>query len=106
MDLRPARPDELPLLPAVERASGEPFRDFGMPEIADDDPMPLDVLERLHVWLDTAATEEAAHRELHALAARAGLPALEGRVITPSLEDVFIAKLADLAAAPPVGTVS
>ena len=62
--------------------------------------------ERLHVWLDTAATEEGAHRELQALAARAGLPALEGRVITPSLEDVFIAKLADLAGAPPVGTVS
>ncbi|ONI90898.1 GNAT family N-acetyltransferase [Saccharothrix sp. ALI-22-I] len=51
MDLRPARPDELPLLPAIERASGEPFRDFGMPEITDDDPMPLSTLEHLHVWV-------------------------------------------------------
>jgi GNAT superfamily N-acetyltransferase len=51
VDLRPARPDELPLLPAVERASGEPFRDVGMPGIADDDPMPLDTLRRLHVWV-------------------------------------------------------
>lgn len=51
MDIRTARPDELALLPAVERASGEPFRDFGMPGIADDDPMPLEVLRRLHVWV-------------------------------------------------------
>ncbi|MFI9008036.1 GNAT family N-acetyltransferase [Actinosynnema sp. NPDC053489] len=51
MDLRPARPDELPLLPPIERASGEPFRDHGMPEIADDEPMPLSTLARLHVWV-------------------------------------------------------
>ncbi|MFD1151493.1 GNAT family N-acetyltransferase [Saccharothrix hoggarensis] len=51
MEIRPARPEELPLLPAVERASGEPFRDIGMPEIADDDPMPLSTLEQLHVWV-------------------------------------------------------
>ncbi|MDQ2585566.1 GNAT family N-acetyltransferase [Saccharothrix yanglingensis] len=51
MDIRPARPDELPLLPEVERASGEPFRDHGMPEVADDDPMPLSTLEHLRVWV-------------------------------------------------------
>lgn len=51
MDIRTARPDELPLLPGIERASGEPFRDVGMPEIADDDPMPLETLRRLHVWV-------------------------------------------------------
>ncbi|MCC8249481.1 GNAT family N-acetyltransferase [Saccharothrix luteola] len=51
MDIRTARPDELPLLPPIERASGEPFRDFGMPEIADDDPMPLSALAGLHVWV-------------------------------------------------------
>ncbi|MEU6151927.1 GNAT family N-acetyltransferase [Actinosynnema sp. NPDC047251] len=51
MDIRPARPDEFPLLQAIEDASGAPFRDFGMPEIADDDHLPLDVLARLHVWV-------------------------------------------------------
>ncbi|ROP41605.1 GNAT family N-acetyltransferase [Saccharothrix texasensis] len=51
MDFRPALPDELPLLPPIERACGEPFRDFGMPEIADDDPMPVSALARLHVWV-------------------------------------------------------
>ncbi|WP_447003034.1 GNAT family N-acetyltransferase [Saccharothrix isguenensis] len=51
MDIRPARPEELPLLPEIERASGEPFRDFGMPEIADDDPMPLETLAHLNVWV-------------------------------------------------------
>ena len=52
--------------------------------------------ERLHVWLDTAATEDDAFRTLRALTTRAALPPLEGRVITPTLEDVFIARLADL----------
>ncbi len=61
--------------------------------------------ERLHVWL-SATTEEAAHRELAALAARAGVPPFAGRVITPSLEDVFIARLADLAVAAPAGAES
>ncbi len=61
--------------------------------------------ERLHVWL-TATTDEAAHRELAALAVRAGVPPINGRVITPSLEDVFIAKLADLAVAAPAGAQS
>lgn len=51
MHLRPARPDELPLLPPIERASGEPFRDFGMPGIADDDPLPLSALRHLRVWV-------------------------------------------------------
>ena len=61
--------------------------------------------ERLHVWL-TATTADAAHRELAALTARAGVPPVDGRIITPSLEDVFIAKLADLAAAAPAGAES
>ena len=61
--------------------------------------------ERLHVWL-ASTTEDAAHRELAALAARAGLPPVDGRVITPSLEDVFIAKLADLQESAPVGAES
>ena len=40
---------------------------------------------------------------LAALAAQAGLPPIEGRVITPSLEDVFIARLAELDPATPAG---
>ena len=59
--------------------------------------------ERLHVWLTTAVAEDAAQRELAALAARAGVPPFDGRVITPSLEDVFIAKLAALDVAAPAG---
>lgn len=49
--VRPARPDELDRLPEIERASGEAFRDVGMSEIADDDPMPVDVLARHRVWV-------------------------------------------------------
>ncbi|MFE2754192.1 GNAT family N-acetyltransferase [Actinosynnema sp. NPDC059335] len=66
MEIRTARPDDLPLLPPIERASGEPFRDIGMPEIADDDPMPLDALRRLHVWVaaDPHPVAWAAVREL------------------------------------------
>lgn len=62
--------------------------------------------ERLHVWLTDAAAPEDAYRQLAALAARAGVPPIDGRIITPSLEDVFIAKLADLAVAMPAGAES
>ncbi|MGK5692176.1 GNAT family N-acetyltransferase [Streptomyces sp. URMC 128] len=46
MRIRPATAAELPALQDIERAAGAPFRDLGMPEIADDEPPPLDVLER------------------------------------------------------------
>ncbi|MFB9519087.1 GNAT family N-acetyltransferase [Streptomyces cremeus] len=42
--IRLARAAELPLLQEIERAAGEPFRDIGMTEIADDDPPSLDFL--------------------------------------------------------------
>src|SRR3954466_6277409 len=38
------RHEELPILQDIERAAGECFRDIGMPEIADDDDFPLEVL--------------------------------------------------------------
>jgi GNAT superfamily N-acetyltransferase len=44
--IRQARADELPLLQEIERAAGECFRDVGMPEIADDAPFPVEVLDR------------------------------------------------------------
>ncbi len=59
--------------------------------------------ERLHLWVPEAADEAAARQTLAALAAQAGLPPIEGRVITPSLEDVFIARLAELDPATPAG---
>ncbi|MFH8902644.1 GNAT family N-acetyltransferase [Streptomyces coeruleorubidus] len=43
---RSATAAELPALQDIERAAGLPFRDLGMPEIADDEPPALDVLER------------------------------------------------------------
>ncbi|MEU6682272.1 GNAT family N-acetyltransferase [Streptomyces sp. NPDC046832] len=46
MRIRPATPAELPALQDIERAAGAPFRDLGMPEIADDEPPTADVLER------------------------------------------------------------
>lgn len=51
MEIRPASSAEFPLLREVERASGEPFREYGMPEIADDEPMPEAELARLRVWV-------------------------------------------------------
>jgi hypothetical protein len=62
--------------------------------------------ERLHVWLTTATTEPDAHQHLAALITRAGLAPFDGRIITPSLEDVFIARLAELETAAPAGTAS
>ncbi|MFD9406458.1 GNAT family N-acetyltransferase [Streptomyces sp. NPDC059989] len=46
MSIRAVRQDELPLLQDIERAAGRCFRDIGMAEIADDEPLPLDELAR------------------------------------------------------------
>ena len=46
MRIRLATRAELPALQDIERAAGAPVRGLGMPEIADDEPPALDVLER------------------------------------------------------------
>ncbi|PZT75141.1 MULTISPECIES: GNAT family N-acetyltransferase [unclassified Streptomyces] len=46
MRIRAVHPDELPLLQDIERAAGQCFRDIGMPEIADDEPLPVGELAR------------------------------------------------------------
>jgi GNAT superfamily N-acetyltransferase len=53
--IRLAQPAELPYLLEIENASGEPFRDIGMPEIADDDPMSLADLAEHEVWVAIGA---------------------------------------------------
>jgi GNAT superfamily N-acetyltransferase len=45
MYIRAVRQSELASLQEIERAAGEAFRDIGMPEIADDEPLPVDVLD-------------------------------------------------------------
>jgi GNAT superfamily N-acetyltransferase len=61
MRIRTVREDELPVLRAIERAAGECFRDVGMPEIADDEPLPAEVLAAYrrngHAWVATDATD-------------------------------------------------
>lgn len=60
MRIRAVRPDELPLLQGIERAAGECFRDIGMPEVADDEPLPLGELARyLHTGLAWVAADAA-----------------------------------------------
>lgn len=46
MRIRAVHRDELPALQGIERAAGQRFRDIGMPEIADDEPLPLGELAR------------------------------------------------------------
>ncbi len=41
MHIRPTHTHDLPVIQDIERAAGERFRDIGMPEIADDAPLPL-----------------------------------------------------------------
>src|SRR5919108_678574 len=48
MHIRAVRLDELPVLQDIERAAGQCFRDIGMPEIAEDEPLPLPELARYH----------------------------------------------------------
>ncbi len=57
MLIRVARPAELPYLQEIEIASGEPFREVGMPEIADDDPMSLEDLAEHEVWVAVGADD-------------------------------------------------
>jgi ribosomal protein S18 acetylase RimI-like enzyme len=44
MRIREARLDELPALQEIERVAGVLFREIGMPEIADDEPLSIEVL--------------------------------------------------------------
>lgn len=48
MHIRSVHIDELPALQDIERAAGQCFRDIGMPEIADDEPLTLGELARYH----------------------------------------------------------
>ncbi|MFD7978469.1 GNAT family N-acetyltransferase [Streptomyces sp. NPDC059071] len=61
MRIRVAAPAELLLLQDIERAAGEAFRPLGMVEIADDEPLPLDVLESYRragrAWVAVDATD-------------------------------------------------
>lgn len=63
MRIRVVRHAELPLLQDIERAAGECFREVGMPEIADDEPLPLAVLagyrQAGRAWVATDATDTA-----------------------------------------------
>ncbi|MFK0256144.1 GNAT family N-acetyltransferase [Streptomyces sp. NPDC090445] len=59
MHIRAVRLDELPLLQDIERAAGQCFRDIGMPEVADDEPLPLDELARYrHAGLAWVAADD------------------------------------------------
>ena len=49
--IRLAQAAELPYLQEIEKASGEAFREVGMPEIADDAPMSLEALAEHEVWV-------------------------------------------------------
>lgn len=70
MRIRLATRAELPALQDIERAAGAPFRDLGMPEIADDEPPGLDELERYrragHCWVAVGEGNAGRERELPA----------------------------------------
>lgn len=59
--IRTARTDDLDILRDIERAAGRPFRDIGMPEIADDEPPSLETLGRYEqagrAWVATDSAD-------------------------------------------------
>ncbi len=58
MRIRTAAPADLPVFQDIERSAGECFRDIGMPEIADDEPLSLTELGAfLHAGLAWSAVE-------------------------------------------------
>ncbi|MEU6831289.1 GNAT family N-acetyltransferase [Nocardia beijingensis] len=56
--IRPATPEDLPVLQDIERVAGEPFAEIGMTAVADDEPPSLATLRqfqqagRAWVWTD------------------------------------------------------
>jgi GNAT superfamily N-acetyltransferase len=107
MTIRRARPEELPLLQDIEQAAGECFREIGMPEIAADEPPPLDDLERYQraglawvavdgadapvAYLIAERIDDALHIEqvsVHPAAARRGI----GRALIDHLAGVATAQ--------------
>lgn len=60
MTIRPVHPDELPLLQVIERAAGRWFAEAGMRSVAEDEPLPLDRLDRYRTaGLAWVAVDEA-----------------------------------------------
>ncbi|WP_327721688.1 GNAT family N-acetyltransferase [Streptomyces sp. NBC_00490] len=60
MHIRAVRLDELAALQDIERAAGQCFRDIGMPEIADDEPLTVDELARYrHAGMAWVAADDA-----------------------------------------------
>lgn len=61
--IRAAVRADLETLRGIERAAGRCFRDIGMPEIADDEPLPVDVLaeyqEEGRVWVAVDGIDHA-----------------------------------------------
>jgi GNAT superfamily N-acetyltransferase len=71
MRIRVARVDELPILQDIEVAAGRVFRDVGMPEIAGDDPLPLDDLTRYReAGMAWVAVDTPGHPIAYLIAAR------------------------------------
>lgn len=62
MRIRAVRQAELPVLRDIERAAGQCFRDIGMPQIAEDEPLPLEVLTRYRqadrAWVATDSADK------------------------------------------------
>ncbi|MCC3774376.1 GNAT family N-acetyltransferase [Streptomyces sp. UNOB3_S3] len=60
MPIRAVSSEDLPLLQDIERAAGRCFRDIGMPEIADDEPLPITELARYqHAGMAWVAVDRA-----------------------------------------------
>jgi GNAT superfamily N-acetyltransferase len=59
--IRPVSSDELEALQKIERAAGQCFADVGMPEIADDAPLPVSELDRYRraglAWVAVGAAD-------------------------------------------------
>lgn len=61
MHIRAVALDELPVLQDIERAAGQCFRDVGMPEIAEDEPLTLgELADYHHAGLAWVAADDAA----------------------------------------------
>lgn len=65
--IRPGRPEDIPFLDGIERSAGQLFRTVGLDSVADDEPMPPEVLmsylEAENLWVATVSSPNTEKQE-------------------------------------------
>jgi ribosomal protein S18 acetylase RimI-like enzyme len=111
MRIRDARFGDLPALREIERAAGALFREIGMPEIADDEPLPIEVLSgyvtagRAWVAVDPEPSPAGPTAAPPRVEPSAAEPLVGSTAVLPWVESTAaVPRVGSTASLPPVGS--